>query len=594
MEITEIKSTLRGQVEAICRMLLPGGKVAGNEYEVGSTDGAAGKSCKIKLTGDKAGVWSDFATGDSGDLIDLWSHATGKDLKETLDDIRDYLGIKEPTYTRPKKETYQKPEKPTCSAPKGQVLEYLRSRSVSEAAIKAYKVGENGSQMFFPFIWGGELTLVKVREAIDGVSPKPTSAQCRPVLFGWQAIDPNARAIVICEGEIDALSLYDYGFPAVSVPFGGGSGNKQQWVEHEFHNLDRFEEIYLCLDNDETGLAGAKEIADRLGRHRCKLVTLPCKDANQCAKEGISTEEIESAFAHASLEDPDELVAAGAFYDAVNETFRPTDKTQIGYTVPWGDLRDKIYFRPHELTLWTGASGAGKSQALSHALVDMIANGAKVCLASLEMTPAQSLKRMVKQLGDVDVPTENFLKECIDFLDGKLWLYNFVGRASADTLLEGFEYARKRYGVDTFVIDSFMRLGVGVDDYKAQDNAIFKLTDWVVNRPVHLHLVAHARKAGDEKGVPDTESVKGTSEIGSNAFNIVGVYRNRNLEDSLARAEVEGDLEKLNTLRNTPGVTINVAKQRNGDFEGKKGLFFDHRTYRYYSGQRDGVKYIQP
>jgi twinkle protein len=29
------------------------------------------------------------------------------------------------------------------------------------------------------------------------------------------------------------------------------------------------------------------------------------------------------------------------------------------------------------------------------------------------------------------------------------------------------------------------------------------------------------------------------------------------------------------------GVVLNVAKQRNGDFEGKIGLWFDQKTYRY-------------
>jgi twinkle protein len=31
------------------------------------------------------------------------------------------------------------------------------------------------------------------------------------------------------------------------------------------------------------------------------------------------------------------------------------------------------------------------------------------------------------------------------------------------------------------------------------------------------------------------------------------------------------------------GVVLNVAKQRNGDFEGKIGLWFDQKTYRYRS-----------
>jgi len=587
MEITELKSRL--DTLMVCRHLFPAGRVSGNEFELGSLGGDSGKSLKVHLSGDKAGIWSDFATGQGGDIIDLWRLSQGQSLQEALDDIRAYLGVQKVEFTKPKQHHYDIPPKPQATRVK---TPYLMDRGVSEKAVAAYKIGQVGNDLIFPFFWKGEPVLYKAREAVDGGKTIPTAKNCRPVLFGWQAIPDDARAIVICEGEIDALSLWDYGFPALSVPFGGGAGNKQQWIEHEFHNLDRFEIIYLCLDNDEVGHAAADEIADRLGRHRCKFVTLPYKDANECAQNSVLPADITECFINARHSDPEELVSAGEFFDAVEAVFRPAEGERLGYTVPWTELDGKIVFRPHELTLWTGASGAGKSQVLSHALVGMMHEGAKVCLASLEMTPTQSLKRMVKQLGGVDVPTQEFLKDCINWLDGKLWLYNFVGRASIDTLLDGFEYARKRYGVDTFVIDSFMRLGIGVDDYRAQDDAIFRLTDWAVARPVHLHLVAHARKSSETAQVPETESVKGTSEIGANAFNIVGIYRNRGLEDDLAQAQLDGDTEKVATLSDLPGVKINIAKQRNGDFEGKRGLFFDARTYRYSSSGIDTKKYI--
>ena len=45
--------------------------------------------------------------------------------------------------------------------------------------------------------------MAKTRAAEDGASPKPTAAGCEKILFGWQAIDANARQVVITEGEID-------------------------------------------------------------------------------------------------------------------------------------------------------------------------------------------------------------------------------------------------------------------------------------------------------------------------------------------------------------------------------------------------------
>jgi twinkle protein len=76
------------------------------------------------------------------------------------------------------------------------------------------------------------------------------------------------------------------------VPFGGGKGAKQQWIEYEYHNLDRFDEIWLSLDNDEVGREAAKEIARRLGEHRCRMVELPHKDINECLMAGMSEDDV--------------------------------------------------------------------------------------------------------------------------------------------------------------------------------------------------------------------------------------------------------------------------------------------------------------
>jgi len=228
MEITELKQRLTDRASEVCSMLLPSGKTAKGEYEVGSIAGDKGKSLKVCLKGSKKGVWSDFATGEGGDLIDLWREARGQTLQEALDDIRSYLGVEEHTYTRPKKETFDLPVRPQgMSHPTEPVLSYLLGRGVSPSAIEAYKIAAVGDKILFPFIWQGDAVLIKARDAEDGAKPKPTSANCRPVLFGWQAIPEGSREVTICEGEIDALSLWDYGFPALSVPFGGGAGD---WV----------------------------------------------------------------------------------------------------------------------------------------------------------------------------------------------------------------------------------------------------------------------------------------------------------------------------------------------------------------------------
>jgi twinkle protein len=581
-DIIRLKQMLADRAHEVAAMLLPGGRKEGAEWRAGSITGERGQSLGVHLSGAKAGVWSDFSTGESGDMIDLWVAAKHVPLTTALDDIRAYLGVQRPQEPyRDPRPNYTRPPRPQCHAPQARVLDYLKEeRNIPREVMARYKIGEDGIRIIFPFLLpDGTLAMAKAREATAGAKPIPTAANCEPVLFGWQAIGENERRLVITEGEIDALSMAAYGQPAMSVPFGGGGKGKQNWIENEFDRLQRFDRIYLATDMDEQGELAAAEIASRLGRHRCYRVTLPRKDANECLVEGVTRDEIETSIANAAALDPEGLRRAASFEDKIVKLFYPPQGAPEGYSVPYTGLHGKLLFRPAEVTLWSGDTGSGKSQVISDCTPKWIEQGSRICLASLEMKPEQSLKRMIKQAGGIDRPTQHFLREILTWLDRGLLLYDRVGKASIEGLLEIFDYARAKYGCDQFVIDSFMRLGIPGDDYNAQEAAIFKLVNWAVESNVHLHLVAHSRKPGKERGVPDSADVKGAMEIGANAFNIVTVFRNRKIEEMAAAAN-NGEPPDMT---DEPGVTLNVAKQRNGDFEGKVNFFFNRRTYQYYS-----------
>lgn len=588
--VTEIAHMLATRAQAVAEMLLPNGRKDGAEWRLGSTAGEKGQSLGVHLSGDKAGVWSDFSTGEKGDLLDLWCAVRSVTLAEAIEQARNWLGIERPARFSDKgfgeRKAYTRPPKPRCAAPRGRVQDYLcEDRNVPGEILDRYRIGEDGDTIVFPFLLpDGTLAMAKTRKAEDGAAPKPTAANCEPVLFGWQAIPANAREIVITEGEIDALSMAAYGYPAMSVPFGGGTGAKQQWIENDFDRLDRFARIYLATDMDKPGDEAAEEIANRLGRHRCLRVMLPRKDANECLVHGVPKAEIDRAIAEAVDLDPEGLSRPSGFADAVKHLFWPAPGELVGYRTPYGKLNEgaspKLMFRPGEVTLWSGASGAGKSQILSDCIVDLVKQGARVCLSSLEMQAKQTLKRMVKQTVGTDRPTVAAIDVALGWLDDGLLIYEHVGKKGADGLIEVFEYARAKYGCDQFAIDSLMRMGLAADDYAGQEKVMFRLVDWTLANGVHLHVVAHSRKGERDRGAPETEDIKGAMEIGANASNILTVWRNRRLEEDIRTAESD---EVRRSLEEKPGVILNVAKQRHGDFEGKVGLWFDQASYRYRS-----------
>lgn len=581
-DINLVKRSLEDRILTVCEYLLPAGRKDGHEFRVGDTSGSVGKSLGVRLTGTKVGIWSDFATGEGGDIIDLWCVAKGQKIADGLKDMQDFLGIERPKFMRPmEKQHYSKPPKPKCSLPQNTVAKYLtEKRLISPETFKKFKIGQSGNNIIFPFLNpAGKLLLAKSRPAEDGGKPKPTAAGCEPILFGWQAVPDTARDIFITEGEIDAMSLSQYGFPALSVPYGGGGGQKQKWIESEFENLDRFERIYLVTDTDTTGEEAAKEIADRLGRHRCYRVRLPHKDANDCLQHGLTTDQIQAAIDASETLDPAGLYRPRDFKNDLLNLFYPAPEEHVGYRTAYRELGDKLLFRPAEVTIWTGASGSGKSQMISDNIPAWIEQGSRICLASLEMVPKQTLKRLVKQAGCIDRPTKEYLFDILEWLDRGLLLYGLVGKADVETLLEVFDYARSKYGCDQFVIDSLMRLGIAGDDYNGQEQVMFRVVSWAIENNVHVHFVAHARKTFGG-GPQNIEDVKGASELGANAFNILAIWRNRAAEEN----------------SNIPGCILNVAKQRNGDFEGKISMNFNQETYQYSTvkdGDRYGRKYVK-
>lgn len=162
---------------------------------------------------------------------------------------------------------------------------------ITDETIAAFRVAEQirGGKTYavFPYLRDGELVNVKYRNIAEKRDMRQEGG-AEPCLFGWHLIDPKARTVAITEGEIDAMTLHQVGIPALSVNAGAGN---HQWLENDWERLDCFSEILIFFDSDEAGKAGAQEIVRRLGLERCKLVTLPEKDANEFLQKGACGED---------------------------------------------------------------------------------------------------------------------------------------------------------------------------------------------------------------------------------------------------------------------------------------------------------------
>jgi hypothetical protein len=79
--------------------LFPNGETSRRQFLIGDIHGYEGDSLKVELEGAKAGQWYDFATGEGGDIFDLWGAVHGWDARthfpEIISDMKKWLGIRD-------------------------------------------------------------------------------------------------------------------------------------------------------------------------------------------------------------------------------------------------------------------------------------------------------------------------------------------------------------------------------------------------------------------------------------------------------------------------------------------------------------------
>jgi len=587
MKAKEVAQKLADQAEAVCRHLLPNGRKEGQEWTVGGVDGERGQSLKIHLSGVKSGVWSDFATGDSGDLLDLWCSVTGLSIVEAIRHAQKFLGIFDgyQFYGKGGTDCTPRLEKPKAGPVKdgSAVFDWLTQvRKITREAILAYKLIENGRNVGFPsYGLDGELIACKWR-SIDDKKKQWFEKDSAPALFGWQAIPENARSVVITEGEPDAGASFVLGVPALSVP-NGANGHK--WIESEYENLERFDEIFLSFDMDGPGQAGAIEIASRLGNERCRLVNItPYKDLNDLLKAGFTTSQFRKCLECARTLDPKELRAASSLVDAVVKEFYPPPGTISGFETPWAKARGKLCHRFGELTVICGINGSAKTHVVNQSSLSAMEEGERVCIFSGEMRPEKTLWRMTRQATTLEDPTIPFIRAVHEWYSDRLWIFDLLGSAKVERLLEVFRYAHKRYGIRVFVVDSLMKCGLATDDYTGQKQFVEALCDFKNEFNCHVFLICHPRKGDDESKPIGKMDVGGTGAITDLADNVITIFRNRPKEEKVQ--EFEAKREPVpDVLKNAPDAIYTVHKQRNGDWEKKLALWWHQESFQLLESQ---------
>jgi twinkle protein len=585
----EIKAMLNGRAEDVCRMLFPEGRMMAGEFCVGGLSGERGQSLRVNPA--KDGVWCDFATGEKGDnVLELWRAARGLSFAAALKEAADWLDVRleplEALRPAPRVETVRR-KRPELEAVKpatgdrklredSPVWKYLTGdRGISGDVLRRYTIaeceGKHGAAYVLPYRDdAGKVEMVKRMALARPDGKKQMTTDGGKVLFGKkQATECGLDFVIVCEGEIDAMSWAMIDAPAVSVPYGASN---HHWLENDLEWLDRFEKVFISFDADEAGDKGAAELVLRIGRERCWLVTMPdgCKDANDAIVSGRAAE-LEIALAEAKRQLPPELRDWSEFaMDAIDYMAGKTDPGIPVFFSP--DFR----IRESEMTIWTGFSGHGKTIILSQVIGDLCDAGHKCCIASFEQQPRKTLGDILRQRTRKASPNMDDLANGIKWKEGTLWFYDHVGSRKWEEVLETFRFAFRALGVTQFVIDSLLKCGISGDDFNRQKQMVDAICEFCNAFPVHVHLVAHARKREDETKIPMKLDVKGSGDITDLAWNGITVWRNKEKEaKAIERGRDDPEVRKM------PDARVFVWKQRETGEEPTASLAFDHACKRF-------------
>lgn len=291
------------------------------------------------------------------------------------------------------------------------------------------------------------------------------------------------------------------------------------------------------------------------------------------------------------------IMPASSWVDAVVDRFHGAASESHWKSTGFAKMAGKFDFREGELTVWAGINKHGKTTLLSNVMLNVMQAGQRVCVASMEMKPAETMAKMTRQAGGTGEPAIEFIRRFHRWTDDKLWIYNHLGRVAAARILALALYVRREMKIDHLVIDSLMKCGIGVDDLTGQKDFVDALSTTARDTGLHIHLVCHMRKGENEKAAPDKFSVKGAGEIADMPDNVLIVWKNLRKIDDLLQAEREQNDELraalMKQLREKPDAFVRVAGQRHHPWEGSFAFWFEKDSQQFLESPWERARFLE-
>lgn len=373
----------------------------------------------------------------------------------------------------------------------------------------------------------------------------------RDLLFGRQLFNPSIkRFIVITEGELDALSVYEVlGSKSSVVSLACGASSAKTAIAKHLEWLQSFNFVVLCFDNDEAGRKAVEEVTPLFTMGKVKVATLELKDANEMVIKGKSTELYKAIW-------DAKAVSLG---DVKQLTDIELKRPKKGLSWKWNQLTKITHgLRTGELIVVAGGSGCGKTQFLMESVVDLCkTHQQKVGLVFLEQSAVTTKLQLAGTMLNkrLHIPNEDWdeeeIKGVLSEVQDKILVYDHTGGLNFQKLLCVLKYFQSQ-GCKYIVVDNLTSISAmtGQNERKELDKYIQELINFVIDSDVTVFLASHLAKASDGKSFEEGRRVTGSALRGSQSIQfganlILGIER-----DKLAEDEEERNLTTIRIIKN--------------------------------------------
>ena len=437
----------------------------------------------------------------------------------------------------------------------------LVKRKISSATCKAmgYKVGEYQGKLCHiadAHDLNGNLVAQKIR--LPGKDFRVVGNLNKAGLIFQNRFKSGGKRLVVCEGEIDALSYAEVNpkWEVVSVPNGAQGAVKA--IKRSLEFVESFEEVVFLFDTDDAGYEAARECAEILEVGKAKIARLPLKDANDMLVAGRIAE-LKEAVWQARTYSPEGIVLGADLSVQMLQ-----EQTPKGHSLPYTKLNKMIRgVRKRELIMICAGSGIGKSTLAREMGYHLSTeHNAKMGYVMLEESVTKTAQALVAI--DNNVPLGDLMEEpkCIT---QDAWaksfkhvveptsFYDSFGSSEVDKLMAKLRYLAVGLECDFIVLDhvSMVVSGLEGDERKTLDILMTKLRQLVENTGVGIIAISHIRRGNKQKSFNEGEMISLTDLRGSASIEqlsdiVLASERNQQAEDE------ESDIAQLRLLKNRP------------------------------------------